>query len=313
MKSVSIRVPATSANLGPGFDCLGLALDLWNETVILWQEPPGRYPFTATIYVEGEGSGFLPGDDRNWIVRAALYLMKKAGAAPPGKVEIRCKNGILLSSGLGSSAAAVLTGLMAANAWLEKPLGQAAILKLATELEGHPDNVAAAIFGGLALVAPGSPGEPPLVQTVPIPVWSVVVALPGINLSTQAARASLPEMVPLKTAVANIGRSMLVVEALRNGDETLLGKAMQDRLHQPYRLPRIPGAEEAILAARQAGAAAAALSGAGPGVIAFLPPNEPSIAEHVLKAMEASFHDAGVQARGFQLRTTSQGASIEQK
>lgn len=308
MTAVTVRVPATTANLGPGFDCLGMALDLWNRTHFSLEGNEIR------VIVEGEGRDHLPQNHENLIAQAALRLYAAAGAQPPDGLLIRAENHIPLGSGLGSSSAAVLAGLLGANALLGEPLDRQQILELAAEIEGHPDNAAPALFGGLVVSAriaaedsANQPGQV-LAHLVETPPWPVVVALPAFELSTRAARAALPETVPLSSAVYNLSRVTLVVEALRLGDAQLLDVAMQDCLHQPARLKLIPGAAQALLAARQAGACAAALSGAGPSVIAFAPVE---IHESVANAMSGAFLAAGLAARTFSLVSSPAGASVE--
>ena len=252
--------------------------------------------------VSGEGLGALPSGPTNLVARAALRLFERVGRAKPAGLQIRCTNRIPLGSGLGSSAAAVVAGLVGANALLGEPLDKLQLLRLAAEIEGHPDNAAAALLGGLVVVADG--GENLMARKIEIPALALAVVVPEFTLPTRAARAALPQQVALPDAVFNLGRTALVVEALRTGDLELLGQAMQDRLHQPYRLKLIPGAEAALAAARQAGAAAAALSGAGPGVVAF---GRGSL-EPVSQAMLGAFAAAGLPARAWILTVTPQGA-----
>ncbi len=301
MNSVMVKVPATTANLGPGFDALGLALDLWNEAEFMPGDEAGW-----TVEVTGEGAEILPTDAANLVARSAQRLFERAGRAAPAGLRIRCANRIPLGSGLGSSAAAIVAGLVGANALLGGPLDTPGLLRLAAEIEGHPDNAAAALLGGLAVVAAEGEGERLVAQKIDVPHLSAAVVVPEFNLPTHAARAALPGQVALGDAVFNVGRTALVVEALRTGDLELLGRAMQDRLHQPYRLKLIPGAAAALAAALQAGAAAAALSGAGPGVVAF--GKEPL--EPVSQAMRAAFQTAGLPARAWVLSVTSQGTQF---
>ena len=299
---VMVQVPATTANLGPGFDALGLALDLWNETEFI--DTDDR---SVSLTVEGEGSGKLPLDAENSIVDSALQLYDQAGRSCAG-LQIHCINRIPLSSGLGSSSAALLTGLLGANALLGKPFNDEQILKQAIEMEGHPDNVAPAMLGGLvasivyedhvvSLKLPARANRSPV---------HVTVVLPDFDFPTKQARAILPKQVERKDAIYNISRSVLVTEALRTGDLDLLGKAMTDRLHQPYRIPLIPGAQAAMEAAHKAGANAVALSGAGPSLIAFTAKWEAGIGE----AMVQAFESAGLSARTFQLKISSDGARV---
>ncbi len=297
-KSVKVTVPATSANLGPGFDCLALALELWNEAVF----EPGASGYV--VENEGEGADELPTDHSNLILQSAFAVFDLAGGKPEG-LKIRCRNDIPLSSGLGSSAAAILTGLLGANEVLGKPFGEAQLLKMASDREGHPDNAAAALYGGLVAVLNHPEGV--ICKRFDLPEMTAIVAVPKVDLPTHTARKALPAGVVFKDAVFNSSRAPLVVEALRTGDLTLLGKVMDDRLHQPYRLPLIPGAEAAMAAALKGGASAAALSGAGPSVIAFLEADSDR-KEAVREAMVAAYRDAGVTARGFILAVTNEGA-----
>ena len=300
MTSVMIQTPATTANLGPGFDCLGLALDLWNKTTFSLDGNSIR------VKVRGEGAGLLPLDDRNLVLRSALRLYQTAGAPLPEGLSILCENHIPMGSGLGSSAAAIIAGLVGANSLLGNPVSQDEILRLAAAIEGHPDNVAAALYGGLTLVA--TVGEGVIARRLPVAPLVVALAVPAIHLPTSVSRAALPREVPLSDAVFNISRNAFVIEALRTGDLPLLGKVMEDRLHQPFRLKLIPGGEEAFSAARKAGAAAVALSGAGPSVIAFAPAEDGLVAaQKIGEAMASAFARANVQARCIILKLTEKG------
>ncbi len=296
-KRVRVRVPATSANLGPGFDCLGLALDLWNEA-----------EFTLTgeglqLHCNGEGR-HLPGDDRNLVVQGMRFFCDTRGLPFPRGLRVDCHNHIPVSSGLGSSAAAALIGLLGAAALLDQPLTSDEALTLAARMEGHADNAAAALWGGLVLVAAGKGGW--LVRRVEVPPIRTAVVLPRLELSTHTARAALPGEISLGDATFNLGRAVLVVEALRSGDLELLHQAMDDRLHLPYRLPLIPGGQPALDAAYQAGASAVTISGAGPSLIAFTPGDPAPVAA----AMQAAFQAAGVPARAFLLHTCPSGAEV---
>ncbi len=307
---VLVKVPATSANLGPGFDALGLALDLWNETEFTPAE-------SFCLEVEGEGARKLAANEKNLIVRSAQKLYEGLNQRMPA-LSIRCVNHIPLASGLGSSAAAILTGLLGANALLGSPVTSERILDLAVEIEGHPDNVAPALLGGL-VVSTMEEGKVNAHRLTIAAEFSstrgghassslhLTVALPEFNLSTKQARAVLPDQVPIRDAVQNISRTVLLTEAFRTGDLDLLGQAMSDALHQPYRLPLIPGALAAMNAAKAAGAAAVALSGAGPSLIAFSAMNISSPGE----AMKQAFESAGLPTRIFELKISEQGAQID--
>jgi homoserine kinase len=213
---------------------------------------------------------------------------------------VRCTNHIPIGSGLGSSAAATLTGLLAANALTGSTLSQEDILVLATEIEGHPDNIAPALLGGLIVSTQGE-GKV-IARKLPIAPLSITVVVPDFRFPTRRARKALPHQVKMKDAVHNISRAVLVAEAFRTGDLSLLREAMSDALHQPYRLPLIPGARAAMRAV-QAEGAAVALSGAGPSLIAFSSQAEAGLGE----AMKRAFKNAGLHARIFPLRVCEEG------
>ena len=297
MKKVSVSVPASTANLGAGFDCLALALGLRN-TVEFWEIKQG-----LEIDVEGEGEDQVPLDPTNLLVRAAEKVFEKVGKRPTG-LRVHKVNAIPLGVGLGSSAAAIVSGLAAANALADGGLSRHDLLRLAHEIEGHPDNVAAALFGGLTLVSASA--EELLVQSLAVPSLKVAIAVPNIRLSTAAARAALPEHVPLHDAVFNIGHALFTVQALTSGDSALLRRAMADRLHQPYRKKLIPGYDAVVAEARKAGASAVVLSGAGPSLVAFSPEKHAEIAG----AMKAAFEANGVACRTFVLPVDRQGVQI---
>lgn len=296
---IVVRVPATSANLGPGFDCLGLALDLWNETEFTLEGE------RLDLLSSGEGRN-IPTDERNLVVQAMRFFCDERGLPFPRGVRIRCHNEIPLGSGLGSSAAAVITGLLGAAALLQQPLGPEEALALSARMEGHADNAAAALLGGLVIVAAGKSGW--ITRSVPIPDHAVALVLPDVDLPTHAARAALPTEVSMKDATFNLGRAILVVEALRAGDLDLLRQAVDDRLHLPYRLPLIPAGQSALEAAYAAGARAVTISGAGPSLIAFT--EDISSAEKAAEAMTSTFLGQRVLSRAFLLRTTPKGASV---
>lgn len=296
---VIVRVPASTANLGPGFDCLGLALGLHNTIEMTALEAEGDLQFE----IEGEGAETLSRDSSNLIVRAASTVWDSAGRKPPG-LRIKASNGIPLGSGMGSSAAAAAGGLAAANALIGGPLVRFELLRRACQIEGHPDNAAAALIGGLVIVS--AAGGELRYSSIEIPPLQVAVALPDVQLSTIEARQALPAHVPLADAVFNIGRAAFVVRALQLGDYEMLGWAMADKLHQPYRKKLIPGFDAAFQAARAAGAAAVALSGAGPSLAAFAPDKHVEIAA----AMKAAFESGDIPCRTFVLPVDRQGVQI---
>ncbi|HTX92672.1 MAG TPA: homoserine kinase [Anaerolineales bacterium] len=299
MKRVCVRVPATTANLGPGFDSLGLALDLWNEAEF-FQAGDGK----ISISIQGEGVGTLPTDETNAILGAALQLYTLVGK-DAGGLTVRCLNRIPLVSGMGSSSAALLAGMLGANALLGKPFPREEILTMATQSEGHPDNVVPAMLGGL--VASAIKDGEVVSRKLLVSPMSITVVMPDFYFPTKAAREILPEYVLRQDAIFNLSRAVLVIKALETGDLALLGEVMEDSLHQPYRLPLIPGALPAIEAAKVAGASAVALSGAGPSLIAFS--GQPADSRIGL-AMQQAFQQAGLKARIFPLNISHSGASV---
>jgi homoserine kinase len=299
---ILVKIPATTANLGPGFDALGLALNLWNETEFV-----STNDRKISLSINGEGEGKLPTNAENLIVESALQVYTLAKKTFTG-MRIRCTNSIPTSSGLGSSSAALLTGMLGANALLGSPFTEEEVLKLAIETEGHPDNVAPAMLGGLvvSIVHEGRVTSLKLPARANRSQIHMTIVLPDFDFPTKQARAILPKQVERADAIYNISRAVLVTESLRTGDLEMLGKAMNDKLHQPFRIPLIPGAQAAMEAARHAGAAAVALSGAGPSLIAFSPKQESGIGE----AMQRAFEQAGMTSRIFELQPSYEGAEV---
>jgi homoserine kinase len=292
-RRVHVTIPATSANLGPGFDALGLALTLYNELEV-------RPASETTVSVEGEGAGRLPSSDKNVIVRA-LRMVYEAVGRRPESWSVRCLNRIPPARGLGSSAAAWVGGIAAGNALLGAPLDRAAILKLAARAEGHPDNVAAAVYGGLT-VASGE-GETVVALTLPVPpslVW--VTLIPEVTSSTSEARAVLP------STVFNVQRVALLLASLQAGRLDTLGAALEDRLHQPYRRKLFPWMPAVLDAARSAGALGCALSGAGPSLLAIAAGSEEGDA--VATAMQKALSRAGVAGMARTLHVDTRGVAV---
>lgn len=293
----TVTVPATTANLGPGFDCLGLALALYNTLEVSPREEG------LLVSVEGEGQGIIALDHTNLMVDAMQRLFAHVGREMPG-LHLRQTNCIPVSSGLGSSAAAALAGLLAANRLLGNLLDKEALLEMAVDIEGHPDNMAPALYGGLVLSNGG--GGTLLVERLPVAELRVVVAMPAFALSTEQARAALPREVSLADAVFNVGRVGLLMRALAEGDFEKLAPAMEDRLHQPFRMPLVPGMQAAFAAARMAGAQGVALSGAGPSVVAFAAQGHDAIGE----AMRGAFAAAGLESRVWVLGVDREGSRV---
>ena len=263
---VIVRVPASSANLGPGFDALGLALDLYDEVEATLAERTG-------VDVEGEGEGEVPPGEGHLIVKTMRAAFDRMGVPQPPGIRLRCVNRIPHARGLGSSSAAICAGLLAARALTEENsrLSDDEVFALATELEGHPDNVAPCLSGGLTIAWTNRSGTPGKITLTPHEDIRPVVLVPSERLSTELARGLLPKDVPHADAAANAGRAALLIAALTQRPRTeLLLVATEDRLHQDYRAPAMPGTADLVKRLRAAGVPAV-VSGAGPTVLAFLP------------------------------------------
>jgi len=296
---ISLKVPATTANLGPGFDTLGMCLDMYNY---ISMEEAGD---GLIINVTGDGAKKIPKDSSNLAYKAAEMVFQKVNYKPKG-LKITMQNNIPMARGLGSSASVIVGGMVAANHVSGCKLNYDQILHMATCMEGHPDNVAPALFGGIVTSAQFDE-ETVCRKIMPPANLTTVVAIPDYELSTEKARNVLPAEVPLRDAVYNISRVSLLVWALINSDLELMGKAMEDKLHQPYRMHLIPGMNEVAQAAKDMGAYSFALSGAGPALIAFCTSNN---AEDIGKVMQRTFMESGIQCAIKNLRPMADGVKI---
>ncbi len=288
-KSVTVRVPATSANLGPGFDCLGLALDLWSS---------------ITVSLDGEGS---TGDPMaNMALVAARRVFELVGREPDGVLSAAYEGDIPLARGLGASAVARAGGLVGANALAGDPLNREELLVLGTALEGHADNVAPALFGGFQVVVPD--GARVLHTAVPLPAGlSAVLFVPELRMATRESRKLLPESLSRADAVHNTSRAALLVAAMVRGRFDLLDTATQDRLHQPARSQLFPAMFAIFEAAKAAGAHCAYLSGGGSTICALATANQRGIADGMLESARSR------ETPGYTIitRPSEKGAEIE--
>lgn len=303
-RRVIVEVPATTANLGAGFDVLGLALDLTNEIHLEERDEPG-----VLVTISGEGADTLPRDESHLAVQAVWRMYDELGHPRPKGIHLHQENRVPLAGGLGSSATAIVGGLLAASELIGVPRDVDHILNVASELEGHPDNVAPALFGGLVTAIRESSNK---VCAVSVPIneaWSLaaVLAIPSCVVHTRVARSVLKEYVTLDDAVFNVGRASLFVASAAAGRLDVLSEAMQDRLHQEQRSSLVPGMAQAMQAARDAGALGASLSGAGPTVLALV---EPQHADAVGDAMRAAFAEAGLDTRIIQTVPRFDGATV---
>jgi len=279
MNPVRVLAPATTANLGPGFDCLGMSVDLWNRLDVL---PAGSDRNTPLVEVIGEGAGELPIDNGNLVYQAMEFLFREAEESLP-PLRLICHNQVPLSRGLGSSAAAIASGLVAANALCRHSFPPNELLEMAATIEGHPDNVAAAILGGLRLVI----SDQNRLYTVPISVPSevhAVLLVPEVRIATEDARRVLPDLVSVADAVYNLGRIALLVAGMTTNHPEYLRVATQDRLHQPYRQAIFPEMRLIFKAARDAGALGVFLSGSGSTIMALTQGREMTVAYEMAEA-----------------------------
>jgi homoserine kinase len=299
-RRVRVRIPATTANCGPGFDTLGIACTLYNEVEL---ELAGSAGFVQ-IQVIGDGADTLPTNERNLVLRSVRMVLDKVGEKQTG-IRLSLLNAIPLSRGLGSSSAAIVGGLVAANAIVGNPFSQAEILDMATVMEGHPDNVAPALYGGFTI----SVMQDAQVSCLRLPLpneLKLVVCIPDFRLSTHKARQAIPPSVPHKDAVYNVSRAALLVGALAAGRLEYLSEALGDKLHQPYRAPLIPGMLQVFSAGKKAGALGVAMSGAGPSLMAYTV-EQP---EAVGAAMVAAFAAEQITSRYLCLKVDYEGAKV---
>jgi homoserine kinase len=305
-RRVTIESPASTANLGAGFDALAMALDLVNVVDI---EAVDGSPGSVELAVEGEGAGELPAGRSNRLIQSLGRGLAEAGVDPaPLAWRVSMRNAIPLFRGLGSSASVTIAGLLAARELAADRLDDHRVLALAASLEGHPDNVAAALLGGFVVVTTVD-GTPRAVRFDPPSELLAVLYIPDRPLSTAAMRAALPASVPFADAVHNVGASSLAVAAMASGRLDLLAAATVDRLHEPYRAaaayPELP---ELVAAARRAGALGACLSGAGSTVIAFA--DDAAVADRVGGALAGRAHSLGLPGASRIVRSRRQGARV---
>ncbi|RAM51185.1 MAG: homoserine kinase [Hapalosiphonaceae cyanobacterium JJU2] len=313
--SISVIVPATTANLGPGFDCIGAALTLYNE--FKFMRVDSSFPLEGEvgkvkITVTGVEAEQMQTDESNLLYQAFVKLYQHLEQTPP-PVEIEIKLGVPLARGLGSSATAIVGGLVGANVLAGEALSQSQLMELAIAMEGHPDNVVPALLGGCRLAATGVEVEPPRGQERQ--EWEIcevpwcenivpVVAIPDFELSTKEARQVLPTQVSRADAIFNTAHLGLLLRGLETGNEDWLRVALQDKLHQPYRKALIQGYDAVNAAAIAAGAYGMVISGAGPTLLALTDTKD---SEAVVAAMSAAWQSQGISPTVRSLAIDTQG------
>lgn len=298
-QKATARIPASTTNLGPGFDVLGLALQLYSRLTLTTADTDTH------VTISGVDADKLPNTTDHIGVQAVELVFQRSGTPRPKGFRVDIENGIPAIRGLGGSGTAILGGLLTANALCGEPFSQPELLAFATELEGHPDNVAASLYGGLVVSAQDGHDVHTIKLTCP-PELSLALAIPNFPLSTEQARGVLPESVSFADAVYNTSRSTLLIASIATGKLEMLRTAMNDKLHQPYRTALIPGFDAVAAAAIDAGALSVALSGAGPTVAAYCLENAETIAEQ----MQATFQKHQVTADTQILKPDAHGATV---
>lgn len=297
-RTAKVRTPGTTSNLGPGFDALGLALGIWNSFEVA--EIPAGFVVEAT----GRGAEQIPRGEENYVVRAFQHYRQFCGMPKATGLSVKIEMQVPLGRGLGSSATATVAGLVAADTLAGRLLEKKDLATLATELEGHPDNAVACLVGGLVVCALGDDGKLEYLRAAPSRMPPVVVASPfHFELSTNKMRAALPASIAHKDAVRNVQRACLLAAALLENERAPLLRAMEDRLHEPYRAPYVPGFDAVKAAARGAGALGVCLSGAGPSILAFADDAQDaaSIGDAMIAAWKA--HRVEAEARVLAIET----------
>ena len=300
---ITVKAPATSANLGPGFDCLAMALDIWNTVEITRG--------TDQVVVRGEGKDQIPADRTNLVYAGFKAPFVKRGEPVPD-VSIVCDNEIPVGRGLGSSSAAIAAGLLAGSAMCSEPLTGDEILESGVRIEGHPDNLAAALLGGCQIVV--KEDDRTITSTIPVPPeWNCVVFVPDVPMPTEKARALLAPDVPRQDAIYNLGRVAMLVRAFSTGDTGYLAIATQDRLHQPARQAIFHAMKTITRAALAAGAHGAFLSGSGSSILAITSGREMTVGYEMAEAASKSgvggeFRVTTPTDRGAYVLDSSQGS-----
>ncbi len=308
---VSVKVPATSANLGPGFDCLGLALPIYNtitieETVL----PSTGIEINILNDMENTvdvGVDNLPKDKNNIVYKAVEMLYNLIGQTP-SELKITIQSQIPIAKGLGSSASVIVGGLIAANKLLGNPADEAALLSIACEAEGHPDNITPAIVGGLVLSSIEDDGSIVYRKLNWPEEWHITVCIPDYELSTDISRSVLPENISMKDATFNARRLAMFIEAINKKDSELMRYALQDRLHQPYRTKLVPGLSEIMTNLKhEENVLGCVLSGAGPSIIII---SEKNNLDHIKNIVRETWNNLNVNVDIKTLKIEAEGAKI---
>lgn len=310
---ISVKVPATTANLGPGFDCLGMALPIYNTITIEETVLPGTGIEINVLADESVGEEFslehIPMDENSIIYKAVELLYNSIGQTP-SELKINIHSQIPIARGLGSSASVIVGGLIAANELLGRPADEAALLSIATEVEGHPDNITPAIVGGLVISAKEDDGSIVYRKLDWPEEWVLTVCIPEYELATDISRSVLPAEVPMKDAVYNAQRMAMFVEAVHTKDAELMKLALRDKLHQPYRMKLVPGLEKIMQNLKhEENVLGCVLSGAGPAILIISLKND---LERIRAMVKDIWNDLNLKAEVLTLPVEKNGAQILQ-
>lgn len=308
---VSVKVPATTANLGPGFDCMGMALPIYNTITIEETVLPGTGIEINAINDDASADDLLfehiPLDETSIIYKAVELLYNSIGQTP-SELKITVQSQIPIARGLGSSASVIVGGLIAANELLGKPADEVALLSIATEVEGHPDNVTPAIVGGLVITSQEDDGSIVYKKLDWPEEWSITVCVPDYELSTDISRSVLPKEVPMADAIFNAKRLGMFVQAVHTKDAELMKLALQDRLHQPYRMKLVPGLDKIIENLKhEENVLGCVLSGAGPSIIVISQKNG---LDKIKSIVKDTWEDMNVKVNIMTLPVEPQGAQV---
>lgn len=308
---ISVKVPATTANIGPGFDCMGMALPIYNTITIEETVLPGTGIEINAINNDSTADNLMfehiPMDETSIIYKAVELLYNSIGQTP-SELKITVQSQIPIARGLGSSASVIVGGLLAANELLGHPADEVALLSIATEVEGHPDNVTPAIVGGLCITSQEDDGTI-LYRKLNWPEeWNITVCIPDYELSTDISRSVLPKEVPMGDAVFNAKRLAMFVEAVNSKDAELMKIALQDKLHQPYRMKLVPGLDKIIENLKhEENVLGCVLSGAGPAILVISQKND---LDKIKSIVKETWEDMNVKVNIMTLPVEPQGAQI---
>lgn len=308
---VSVKVPASSANVGPGFDCLGMALPIYNTITIEETVLPGT-GIEINIMSEEETMDDMvfdniPRDENNIVYKAVKMLYNSIGQEP-SELKINIQSQIPIARGLGSSSSIVVGGLLAANKLLGNPADETALLAIATEVEGHPDNVAPAILGGFVLATQENDGTISYCKLNWPEEWDITVCIPDFELQTDIARSILPKEVPMQDAIFNAKHLAMLIQAVNAKDAKLMKTALKDKLHQPYREKLVPGMKEIMETFKhEDGVLGCVLSGAGPSLLVI---SHKYDVDKIKSTVKEIWENQNIKAEVKTLKIEEQGAIV---